>query len=460
MGKGNGAFALYTTALNQYTNIWDQDGIHAVSHDSDGNQLTKGTQEYTWDAENRLIEVRERGSLRARYIYDSQSPRIARWISDGLDERYLYQGWNLINIYNASHAEPVESYTWGKDLNGSFQGAGGVGGLLFGSGEKPGDDWFYHYDANGNVRETTDARATINQAYSYDEFGNLNSIGQGVGNRFRFSTKFQDDETGYFYYGYRYFDSSSGRWLSKDPMEESGGLNLFEFVNNDTQNYIDILGLVKYRGIFGAHFLMDLRDQGVSNFGGAIDYHYLTRDVVDEWATINYDIDITCSSEDVPTLNQFSSSGPKYGGGSEIDDVTVTIRVGTSGDLLNLTEAQREFFQGQRYVTIGQGMMEYEVRDDEVSLIVNAMGVGSKVRNCPSNPLSVLGPVPVFGPLARALSSAWGFVAADSVQFEGRGAMAFKLYGCCKEGTFVELDRDSSTQNSGLLNVYANLIEN
>ncbi len=116
MGKGNGAFALYTTALNQYTNIWDQDGIHAVSHDSDGNQLTKGTQEYTWDAENRLIEVRERGSLRARYIYDSQSPRIARWISDGLDERYLYQGWNLINIYNASHAEPVESYTWGKDL--------------------------------------------------------------------------------------------------------------------------------------------------------------------------------------------------------------------------------------------------------------------------------------------------------------------------------------------------------
>ncbi len=78
MGKGNGEFALYdTNALNQYTSIWNQDGIQAVTHDLDGNQLTKGNQEYTWDAENRLTEVREHGALRAKYTYDYQSRRIA-----------------------------------------------------------------------------------------------------------------------------------------------------------------------------------------------------------------------------------------------------------------------------------------------------------------------------------------------------------------------------------------------
>jgi RHS repeat-associated protein len=37
-------------------------------------------------------------------------------------------------------------------------------------------------------------------------------------NPFRFSTKYQDDETDLFYYGYRYYSASTGRWISRDPM--------------------------------------------------------------------------------------------------------------------------------------------------------------------------------------------------------------------------------------------------
>jgi hypothetical protein len=43
--------------------------------------------------------------------------------------------------------------------------------------------------------------------------------------------------------GLRYYNPSTGRWLSRDPIEENGGLNLYAFVNNDTLNYIDGLGL-------------------------------------------------------------------------------------------------------------------------------------------------------------------------------------------------------------------------
>jgi RHS repeat-associated protein len=42
-------------------------------------------------------------------------------------------------------------------------------------------------------------------------------------NPFRFSTKYQDDETDLLYYGYRYYNASAGRWLSRDPLGEKGG---------------------------------------------------------------------------------------------------------------------------------------------------------------------------------------------------------------------------------------------
>ncbi|MGO8931774.1 MAG: RHS repeat-associated core domain-containing protein [Limisphaerales bacterium] len=41
-------------------------------------------------------------------------------------------------------------------------------------------------------------------------------------NPFRFSTKYQDDETDLVYYGYRYYSASTGRWLSRDPVHEVG----------------------------------------------------------------------------------------------------------------------------------------------------------------------------------------------------------------------------------------------
>jgi RHS repeat-associated protein len=62
-------------------------------------------------------------------------------------------------------------------------------------------------------------------------------------NPYRFSTKFQDDETDLVYYGYRYYNPAAGRWASRDPMGESGGLNLFMFSANNPVQFIDLFGL-------------------------------------------------------------------------------------------------------------------------------------------------------------------------------------------------------------------------
>ena len=61
-------------------------------------------------------------------------------------------------------------------------------------------------------------------------------------NPFRFSTKYQDDETDLVYYGYRYYNTSTGRWSSKDPLNEDGGLNLYAFVGNRPVGSLDTDG--------------------------------------------------------------------------------------------------------------------------------------------------------------------------------------------------------------------------
>jgi len=48
--------------------------------------------------------------------------------------------------------------------------------------------------------------------------------------------------SGVFFYGYRYYDPVTGRWLSRDPIEERGGLNLYGFVYNSPSNWFDFLG--------------------------------------------------------------------------------------------------------------------------------------------------------------------------------------------------------------------------
>ncbi|MCU0797071.1 MAG: RHS repeat-associated core domain-containing protein, partial [Akkermansiaceae bacterium] len=56
-------------------------------------------------------------------------------------------------------------------------------------------------------------------------------------------TKPQDAESGLYYYGYRYFDPVTGRWPSRDPIGESGGMNLYGMVRNSPVNFFDHLGL-------------------------------------------------------------------------------------------------------------------------------------------------------------------------------------------------------------------------
>ena len=58
------------------------------------------------------------------------------------------------------------------------------------------------------------------------------------------STKYFDDESELAYYGYRYYSPELGRFVSRDPIGEEGGMSLYGFLHNDSINLVDIVGLV------------------------------------------------------------------------------------------------------------------------------------------------------------------------------------------------------------------------
>jgi RHS repeat-associated protein len=104
----------------------------------------------------------------------------------------------------------------------------------------------YAYDGNGNVMAVVSAAdGSFAARYEYGPFGELIRATGPMAkmNPFRFSTKYQDEETGLVYYGYRYYDPGTGRWPNRDPIGTRGGKNLYGFIGNNPLSKRDFLGL-------------------------------------------------------------------------------------------------------------------------------------------------------------------------------------------------------------------------
>ena len=251
---------------------------------------------YTWDGENRLIRVEplrqpKNGDLKIEYRYDHQSRRIERkvtawdqgaWKTTPEEQvRYVWAGWLLLmELENVGGTgfQPVRKYTWGLDLAGlagagaggpdsnrsasALESAGGIGGLLAvwdsnGTSGTTTDDMSYVfcYDGNGNVGQLIDPNSTIAPSlgdtgsalrarYDYDAYGTVTaeSGAYAARNRWRFSTKPFDAATGHGYWVFRPYEPKMGRWVTRDSLEEDGGLLLYRYCANTPATLIDSLG--------------------------------------------------------------------------------------------------------------------------------------------------------------------------------------------------------------------------
>jgi len=182
------------------------------------------------------------------YWYDQHGRRIAK-SEAGLLTLYIWDGMDIIAT---AHADGTlrEYFTRGIGI------AGDVGSLVaetrFSGGTAT--TTYLHSNWRGDVVMATDTSGAVVGEYAYTTFGEqLSSVGSFVP-RFTFSSK-ERDSSGLVYHGFRYYSPVLCRWISEDPIRESGGVNLYQFCGNDPVNGIDPYGeftLSEWKEIGGA----------------------------------------------------------------------------------------------------------------------------------------------------------------------------------------------------------------
>ena len=219
----------------------------AYAYDANGN-LTNDTRfAYEWDCENRLAAVRDAstGALVQSNRYDALWRRREKieYAPDGTatTNRYLYKDWLVLAITDGE-GNVLETYTHGADLSGEVgSSAGGIGGIL--ASTQAGSAAFYAYDFNGNIVGVTDASGVVVSTLTYTPFGEVLARTGPFTPRYQFSTKEYSPRTGLNYYGYRFYNPTLGRWMTRDPFGEINSVTLYEVENNNPISYLDYLGL-------------------------------------------------------------------------------------------------------------------------------------------------------------------------------------------------------------------------
>lgn len=224
----------------------DRAGVGPVSSDGQrtergglghGNLLDDGARTYRWDAENQLIGIGYKASpaKSTAFRYDGLGRRLAIVEGNGTastETRYLWCGTRLCQARNAADVVTRRYFPEGEAI-------------------PQGDTRLYYgMDQLGSVRDVSSAQTGARVAtYDYDPYGNQIASTGRISVDFRYAGMFYHPQSGLYLTNYRAYDPKSARWLSKDPIKEFGGLNLYVYVDGGPIGNFDPLGLVGLREV-------------------------------------------------------------------------------------------------------------------------------------------------------------------------------------------------------------------
>ena len=214
--------------LNQETT----GGTTQFDYDGNGSSTTYRGRTQIYDVENRLTQVNaQSGGLLIKAGYRWDGKRAWKENASGTRTYFLYNGDQVIAEMDSS-GNVKSTFTWGAT------------GLL-GRRSDTGTERWYTWDMSGNVAQRSDASGLVVQGYSVTAYGNVtgtteNDAYAGMGGQYGYYT---DYETSYILCTHRYYDPAGGRWLTRDPIEYSGGMNVYAYVTNNPVNKVDPSGL-------------------------------------------------------------------------------------------------------------------------------------------------------------------------------------------------------------------------
>ena len=245
-----------TDELNRYAGIAGNGAAAFVpQYDADGNQTlvktSTGIWTVTYNAENRPVKFEsEDGGTTVECAYDSMGRRFEKKVTvggtTGFHARYLYRDYLQVAECDLTGETPVlvRSYLWDPSEPQATRVLAMTRWEANGTQVK--EHLYCMHDAMKNVTSLFGEARGRRALYEYRPYGGLVTSEGNMAqeNKFRFSCEYMDDELGLIYYNYRHLNPLDGRWISRDPIAEQGGWNLFAFVGNKIFNQADILGLI------------------------------------------------------------------------------------------------------------------------------------------------------------------------------------------------------------------------
>ncbi|MFR1447394.1 MAG: RHS repeat domain-containing protein [Akkermansia muciniphila] len=243
-----------TDELNRYAGIVRNGGeAFTPQYDADGNQTlvktSTGIWTVTYNAENRPVKFEsEDGGTTVECAYDSMGRRFEKKVTvggtPGFHARYLYRDYLQVAECDLTGETPVlvRSYLWDPSEPEATRVLAMTRWEANGTQVK--EHLYCMHDAMKNVTSLFGEARGRRALYEYRPYGGLVTSEGNMAqeNKFRFSCEYMDDELGLIYYNYRHLNPRDGRWISRDPIAEQGGWNLFAFVNNNGIINFDYLG--------------------------------------------------------------------------------------------------------------------------------------------------------------------------------------------------------------------------
>ena len=198
----------------------------SFTYDANGNMTSDGTRTYEWDAENRLVAVKEGGSTVTSYTYGGNGLRVSKATSGGTT-RYVLDGASAAEE-RASDGTVIQHFRSMIDY-------------AVGMRDNNGNVTYVTHDHLRSVREQLD-QAGVVQRFDYDPWGRLLSSANVSGPRY--GNREWDADAELYHYRARYYAPAVARFLSADPIGLRGGTNLHSYVRNNPLRYIDPFGML------------------------------------------------------------------------------------------------------------------------------------------------------------------------------------------------------------------------